>query len=63
MRTRIVSYEGRKSLMVYLAEEEREQLKDLLPEWKKEYKNIALFLSGERDAEKTLGQIIESHGG
>ncbi len=61
MRTRVVDYHGKKSLIVYIAQKEIKEYESLLPNWIREYESIAAYFSGDRDMKTALKQIVSNH--
>jgi hypothetical protein len=61
MRTRVVEYHGKKSLIVYLAEKEIKEYESFLPNWNEEYESVVTYFSGVRDMKTALKQIVSNH--
>ena len=61
MRMREVEYQGKKSLLVYLTEEEKDEYEAMLPKWNQNYESVVSYLSGDRDMKAVLKQIVTNH--
>lgn len=63
MRIKKVKYKDEESMMIYITKEENEseEVKNKINSYKKQYKNIAVFISGNNKIEDTLNKIIKDN--
>ncbi|PJI09787.1 MULTISPECIES: hypothetical protein [Clostridium] len=61
MHLREVIYKNQKSLIIYLTETEIKDIniKEKIIEYKKEYLNVTVFLSGSRSIENVLKAMVQ----
>lgn len=59
MRLKEVSYERKLYLVVYLTEQERDNLNSMQEEWNSKYSGVITFVSGDKEIKSVLKQMIK----
>lgn len=61
MRTRISKYNNSEILVVYVTAEERQNddIKNQIAAFKKEYKEVTVFVGGNNSIEKAITKIVQ----
>lgn len=64
MRVKKVNYNNKESIMIYITLQEKldEDINKQILEFKKNYKDAAVFVSGKDSIEKALATIIQERG-
>ena len=63
MRVKKVNYMSKEALMIYITMQEKidESINNQIKEFKKSYKDVAVFISGSGSTEKALSAIIQEN--
>lgn len=60
MKTKIISYNNKETLVIYTDKQERitPQVKEYVARNKKQYEEVVVFVSGDKDLESVLRSLI-----
>jgi hypothetical protein len=63
MRIKNVKYKDEESIMIYINQEENNnnEIQDKIKSYKAQYKNVAVFLSGNNRIEDMLEKVIKNN--
>jgi hypothetical protein len=64
MRVKKVNYKNKESIIIYITLQEKldENINKQIVDFRKTYKDVAVFISGRNSIEKTLSIIIQERG-
>jgi hypothetical protein len=64
MRVKKINYKNKESIIIYITLQEKldENINKQIVNFRKTYKDVAVFISGRNSIEKTLATIIQERG-